>query len=306
MAGRTQNRAIPSISTKRGNQGNGRVIRSGIGPDYIPGKMASMAQALGGAERILKTPALRWLYELLTFVGEVSILLVQGMSRLFRRPFELKETLNQMAFIGVASVPIIALTTFSSGAVIALYSAQLLQDYGASSLAGGTVALSVTRELAPVLAGIMVAARCGSAMAAQIASMAVTEQIDALKSLRVSPVNYLVVPRLLACLTMLPILAVVGMYAGILGGYLVAVPLAGIPQGLFYRSLQQFTTMHDIGGGMLKTVVFGLIVALVACQQGLRTQGGAVGVGHATTRTVVLTMVLIYVANYFLTAALYT
>lgn len=306
MAGTTQKTTMPTRRRASGSQGNRREARSGIGQKYIPRYDGGMAQAVGGVERILRTPALRWLYEALTFVGEVTVLAWQGFARIFHRPFELKETLNQMAFVGVSSVPIIALTTFSSGAVIALYSANLLQDYGASGLAGGTVALSVTRELAPVLVGIMVAARCGSAMAAQIATMAVTEQIDALKSLRVSPVSYLVVPRLIACLTMLPVLAVVGMYAGIAGGYLVAVPVAGIPHGLFIHSLQQFTTMHDVGGGILKTVVFGLIVALVACQQGLRTEGGAVGVGHATTRTVVLTMVLIYVANYFLTAALYS
>ena len=105
---------------------------------------------------------------------------------------------------------------------------------------------------------------------------------------------------------MLPVLAIIGMYSGVVGGYLVAVPVSGIPSGAFYRSLQQFTQVSDITGGMVKTFVFGVIIALVACQQGLRTQGGAVGVGHATTRTVVLTMVLIYVANYFLTSLLFT
>jgi phospholipid/cholesterol/gamma-HCH transport system permease protein len=246
-----------------------------------------------------------WLYDVLTFVGEVTILLVQGVRHVFSRPFEWRELVNQMAFVGASSVPITALTTMSSGAVIALYSAQILREYGASSLAGGAVTLSVVRELAPVLAGIMVAARCGSAMAAEIATMAVTEQIDALRSLRVSPIRYLVVPRLLACVTMLPILAVVGMYSGVIGGYGVAVGLSGIPHGTFIRSLERFSSLDDVTGGMIKTVVFGLIVALVACQQGMRARGGAVGVGHATTRTVVLTMVLIYVANYFLTDLLF-
>lgn len=265
-----------------------------------------MAQVSGGnVERWLQSPALTWLYETFTFVGEVVLLFGQALGRIFRRPFEWKELFVQMSFVGVSSVPIIALTTLSSGAVIALYSADLLKSFGASGLAGATVALSVTRELAPVLAGIMVAARCGSAMAAQIATMAVTEQIDAMRSLQVSPINYLVVPRLIACVTMLPILGVVGMYAGVFGGFLVAVPISGIPQGAFVKSMQQYLELSDIYGGMIKTLVFGVIVALVACQQGLRTSGGAVGVGHATTRTVVLTMVLIYVANYFLTALLF-
>ncbi|MBX3112747.1 MAG: ABC transporter permease [Fimbriimonadaceae bacterium] len=242
----------------------------------------------------------------LTFVGECAIMLGDVAARLFRRPFEVGETFNQMAFVGVRSVPIVALTSMSSGAVIALYSAQLLVRYGASSLAGGTVALAVIRELAPVLAGIMVAARCGSAMAAQIGTMAVTEQVDALRSLNVHPTNYLVIPRIVAAVTMLPVLAVVGMYAGVAGGYLVAVPLGQVADGAFWSSVRQFTEVSDITGGMLKTVVFGFIVAVVACQQGLRTSGGAVGVGKATTNTVVITMVLIYVANYFLTAALFT
>ncbi|MBS1707391.1 MAG: ABC transporter permease [Armatimonadetes bacterium] len=242
----------------------------------------------------------------LTFVGECAMLLADAGRRIFRRPLEVAETFNQMAFVGVSSVPIVALTSMSSGAVIALYSAQLLVRYGASSLAGGTIALAVTRELAPVLAGIMVAARCGSAMSAQIGTMAVTEQVDALRSLNVHPTNYLVVPRLVAGITMLPVLALVGMYAGIGGGYLVAVKLGQVADGAFWSSVRQFTEPSDIWGGMIKTVVFGFIVAVVACQQGLRTKGGAVGVGKSTTNTVVITMVLVYVANYFLTAALFT
>ncbi len=254
----------------------------------------------------VEQPPFIWVFNSLTFIGEITILLWQALSRLFVRPIEWRETLNQMAFIGVASVPIVALTTFSSGAVIALYSAEILQQYGAGSLAGGAVALSISREIAPVLAGIMVAARCGSAMAAQIGTMAVTEQIDALRALRVSPINYLVIPRVVAAVCMLPILGMVGIYTGIFGGYSVAVWTTGIPHGAFAKSIEQFLTLRDINAAMIKTVVFALIVALVACQQGMRTSGGAVGVGHATTRTVVITMVLIYVANYFLTSVLFS
>ncbi|MFW5697731.1 MAG: MlaE family ABC transporter permease [Fimbriimonadaceae bacterium] len=246
-----------------------------------------------------------WLRAVLVFVGECTILLFSAFGRFFRKPLEIRETFAQMAFIGVASVPIVALTTFSSGAVIALYSSDLLNQYGAASLAGAAIGLATVNEIAPVLAGIMVAARCGSAMAAQIGTMAVTEQIDALKSLNVHPINYLVIPRLLAGMTMLPILAMVGMYTGVLGGYVVSVFQFGIPSGLFIQSLQTFIEPIDFWKGMLKTIVFGLIVALVACQQGLRTGGGAVGVGKATTQTVVITMVLIYLANYFLTSVLY-
>lgn len=246
-----------------------------------------------------------WIFDTLTFIGECVLLIWETGKRLFSRPRETGELVSQMAFVGVNSVPVVVLTTLSSGAVIALYTSQILVQYGASSLAGGAVGLAVIREMAPVLAGIMVAARCGSAMAAQIGTMAVTEQIDALRSLQVNPINYLVIPRMLACLFMVPILGFMGMYAGVLGGYFVAVFLSGVPDGTFWNSIQQFVLPEDIFKGMLKALVFGVIVAVVACQQGLRTKGGAVGVGKATTQTVVVSMVLIYVADFFLTKILF-
>ncbi|MBS1713566.1 MAG: ABC transporter permease [Armatimonadetes bacterium] len=249
---------------------------------------------------------LKAVVEPLAFVGECTLLVLDMVRRIVRRPFEIGETVNQMAFIGVASVPIVALTTFASGAVLSLYSAELLVRYGASNLAGAAIGLAVTREIAPVLAGIMVAARAGSAMAAQIASMAVTEQIDALRSLNVHPTNYLVIPRIVACVTMLPVLCLIGIYSGVLGGEIVSVYRGGVPMGSFWNSVRQFVEPTDFTNGMLKTVVFGLVVAVVACQQGLRTKEGAVGVGRATTNTVVASMVLIYVANYFLTALMFS
>ena len=239
-----------------------------------------------------------------TFVGEIALLSVDSLRRLWRRPWEVRETVQQMAFIGAASVPIVVLTNFFSGAVLALYSTELMTRYGATTFVGGTVGLAIAREIGPVLAGIMVAARCGSAMAAQIGTMAVTEQIDALKMLSVHPTNYLVLPRLIACVLMLPVLALVGVYAGVTGGWLVAKG-GGVPSGVFVQSLQQYVEPWDFVGGVLKTPVFGAIIALVACQQGLRTRNGAVGVGQATTQTVVISMVLVYVANYFLAAVLY-
>ncbi len=240
----------------------------------------------------------------LTFIGESALLVVEAGRRLFHGRFEFQETIHQMAFIGAASIPIVGLTTFFSGSVLALYSTEILVRFGATSLAGATVGLAVAREIGPVLAGIMVAARCGSAMAAQIGSMAVTEQIDALRALSVHPSNYLVMPRLIASTLMVPILGLVGMYSGVLGGYLVAVS-AGVPGGGFLLSIRQYVQPWDFLGGLIKTFVFGFIVAIVACQQGLRTRDGAVGVGRATTNTVVISMILIYVANYFLASALF-
>ena len=240
----------------------------------------------------------------LTFVGETWILFLDAVRRMWAPPYEAKETVTQMAFIGAASVPIVLLTSFFSGAVLSLYSSQFLIQYNATNFVGATIGLAVTREIGPVLAGIMVAARGGSAMAAQIGTMAVTEQIDALRMLSVHPTKYLVIPRIVAGVVMLPILALVGMYAGIVGGWMAAV-VNGVPSGAIMPSIQGYVEPWDFIGGMLKTPIFGLIITLVACQQGLRTKNGAVGVGRATTNTVVISMVLIYIANYFLAEILF-
>lgn len=245
-----------------------------------------------------------WFRSPIIFVGEITILLMESVRRSFTRPFEVRELFSQMAFVGVSSVPIVALTSFASGAVLALYLSELLVENGGGELVGAVIGLSVTRELAPVIAGIMVAARCGSAMAAQIGTMAVTEQIDALRSLAVHPYNYLLVPRVLACLFMLPILGLVGTYGGMVGGLLVSASI-GVPSSQFLRSVEVYLEPWDFVGGLYKTAVFGIIVALVSCQQGLRTEGGAVGVGRSTTNAVVISMVFIYVANYFLAALFY-
>lgn len=254
------------------------------------------------------TPARQRLIEpivaFLEFVGESALLIGDSIKRAGRRPFEVGETINQMSIVGVASVPIVVMTGFFSGAVLSLYLSKFLNQYGATSFAGATVGLSVTREIGPVISAIMVAARCGSAMAAQIGSMAVTEQIDALKMLGVHPTNYLVIPRLLAGVLMMPILALIGMWSGIVGGMLIA-ETEGIPRATFIQSMQQFIVPWDFLGGMIKAPVFGLIIAIVACQQGLRTTNGAVGVGRATTNSVVIAMVLIYIANFLLAKVLF-
>lgn len=238
------------------------------------------------------------------FIGEITILLIEGIRRLFKRPVEVNETINQMGFIGVSSLTIVAITIFASGAVMALYIAPLFRQSGGADLVGATVGLVITRELGPVIAGIMVAARCGSAMAAQIGSMAVTEQLDALKSLNVHPYNYLLVPRLIASVIMLPMLSLFGVFAGMYGALIVA-QINGISSSQFLRSVEVYLDSWDFLGGLYKTIFFGLIIALVSCQQGLRTKGGAVGVGKATTNAVVISVVLIYISNYFLAAWFY-
>lgn len=240
----------------------------------------------------------------LTFVGESSIIFGDAVRRAPRRPVEWRETIVQMAFVGVASVPIVALTGFFSGAVLSLYLTLFLKQYGAQGFVGATVGLTATREIGPVIAGIMISARAGSAMAAQIGTMAVTEQIDALRMLGVHPTNYLVIPRLLAGILMAPILALVSIWMAIVGGMLVA-DTEGLSPSAFIQSVQQYVTPEDVVKGITKGPFFGLIVALVACQQGLRTKNGAVGVGRATTNAVVISMVLVYIANFLLARVMY-
>lgn len=244
-------------------------------------------------------PVLRFL----TFVGECSTLVGDCFARMFRR-FEFRETVHQMAFVGVSSVPIVVMTSFFSGAVLALYLSQFLGQYGATTFVGATVALSVSREIGPVIAAIMVAARCGSAMAAQLGSMNVTEQIDALRMLSVHPTSYLVLPRVVASILMLPVLVLIAMWSGIFGGLIVA-GTAGVASATFLDSVRSYVELWDFVGGLIKAPVFGLIIAIVACQQGLRAKEGAAGVGRATTNSVVISMVLIYLANFVLAKLLF-
>jgi phospholipid/cholesterol/gamma-HCH transport system permease protein len=240
----------------------------------------------------------------LEFVGALGLLLFASLRGILQARIEPRETLHQMAFIGAASAPIVALTSAFTGAVVTLYSASLLVDVGGGGFVGGAIALAMTRELAPILTGIMVTARCGSAIAAQLGTMKITEQIDALRALAVSPVQYLVIPRVLASLAMFPMLCMIANGAGVLGGWAVAQAF-GVSTNSFLQSIRLLTEPFDLIGGLIKTLAFALIVSLVSCQQGLGTRGGAAGVGHATTRAVVLSMVLIFAANYFLADLLF-
>lgn len=235
----------------------------------------------------------------LNYVGEIAILLGQAAGFIGRGRIEGRNLVEQMATIGVYSVPIALLTSLASGAVIALYFTPFLKQYGVESLAGGFVALAVSRELAPVLTGVVVAARAGSAIAAELGTMKVSEQIDALRALAVSPIQYLVVPRLLASLLMLPVVGAMSDAMGILGGYLVATSF-GVPPGTFPLAIKQQLEPRDFILGLVKTVVFGIILALVGCHQGLKTEGGATEVGRATTNAVVISIVLIYISNFIM------
>ena len=256
--------------------------------------MKNFFESLGqSAENFVKT------------VGNVTIMLGQSTYHLFVPPIKFRNIFKQMEFVGVKSLFVVILTGTFTGMVLAMQSYDALKRFGAESLVGPTVALSMARELGPVLTGLMVAGRAGSAMATELGTMRVTEQIDAIYTMALNPVKYLVVPRLVAGITMLPILAVVTDFVGVLGGYFVGVKLLGINSGVYIGRTIDYVNVDDIFYGLIKSAVFGLIIALVSSYQGYTTSGGAEGVGRAATKAVVLSCVMILIFDYILTAIMF-
>jgi phospholipid/cholesterol/gamma-HCH transport system permease protein len=242
---------------------------------------------------------IKLIYKFFVFIGEITGIAADAIKHILQRDFSIKDTIYLMASIGVNSIPIVVVTTAFSGAVLALYTSSMMVQWGVASLVGGGVTLSVTRELAPVLTAVVVAARAGSAIAAEIGTMKVTEQIDALKSLGTSPTQYLVAPRFLALVIMLPVLTMIGMVIGTYGGYIVST-INGVTGSTFISSTRVWLSTYDISMGLLKTIFFGAFISLVGCQQGLSATGGAAGVGKSTMNSVVIAMILIYITNFFL------
>lgn len=237
-------------------------------------------------------------------VGNIVSLTFQTVVWLFRPPFRPAQMLAMMDFIGVQSLFIVSLTGTFSGMVLALQTSYALRNFSAEGRVGGLVAVSLTRELAPVFSAIMVTARAGSAMAAELGNMRVTEQIDAIATMGVNPVQYLLSPRLVASVIMVPLLCVLYTTLGMCGAYLVAVGWLGGDTGVFLQSVRDFSVPKDIIMGIIKAAVFGFIVSSISCRHGYFASGGARGVGLATTRAVVESAVTIFVANYILTQAL--
>ncbi len=237
--------------------------------------------------------------------GEILLLLIQSFLWLLRPPWRLRLIFRQMEFVGVKSINVVILTGVFTGGVFALQSYHGFSLFGAESLVGSTVALALTRELGPVLTCLMVTGRAGSAMAAELGTMRVTEQVDALYVMAVNPVQYLVLPRVVASVVMLPVLTVVADYVGIVGGYVVGVHLLGINPGIFVAKIIEYMEFSDISMGLIKASFFGLILSLIGCYKGFYTTGGAEGVGRATTEAVVLASVLILAADYVLTAIMF-
>ena len=234
-------------------------------------------------------------------VGEVALFAGGAIMGGLRGPVYPRQLLRQMLEIGYYSLPVVGLTAIFTGMVLALQSYTGFSRFEASSAIPTIVVLSMTRELGPVLAGLMVAGRVGAAMAAELGTMRVTEQIDALTTLSTDPLRYLVFPRLLAGLLMLPFLVLVADIIGVLGGYLVSVYKLGFGPIEYINRTIQYLETQDVMSGLVKAAVFGFIVALMGCYQGYRSRGGAQGVGAATTMAVVSASILILTANYAVT-----
>lgn len=223
---------------------------------------------------------------------------------IFKRPRYIPELFAQMDVIGVGSLTIIILTGFFTGGVLTLQTFPTLQFYGAQSQTGRLVAISLVRELGPVLTALMVTGRVGSAIAAELGSMTVSQQIDAMRALGTDPLRKLVAPRVFALLITLPLLTVIADVVGIGGGGVVATNLYGLPMDAFLTSVRDGITTDDIIGGVIKPLCFALIIASIACYKGLSTDGGTVGVGRATTRAVVTASIVVIVADFFLSRGL--
>lgn len=245
---------------------------------------------------------------ILEFIGELGAI----MTLFFRcliwtiaPPFRVKLLIKQFEFIGVQSTSIILLTAVFTGAVFSLQSSHAFRLFQANAMIGPTVVLALTRELGPVLTGLMVTGRIGSAIAAEIGTMKVTEQIDALDTLAVNPIQYLVVPRLWACVIMLPALTAMFDFMGTIGSYILVTGMLDIPRSIFIDQVTYYVDFDDFYIGLIKAAVFGMIIAMVGCHKGMNVTRGAEGVGRATTQSVVISSVTILISDYFLTALLF-
>lgn len=244
---------------------------------------------------------LRWLLKLLQsflVLGKVVTLLLRG--RLHRR-----NTIEQMAIVGTGSLVITLITALFVGAVFTIQVAKEFINFGAQGAIGGVLAIAITRELAPVLTAVIIAGRIGSAFAAEIGTMEVTEQIDALYLLRTDPLDYLVTPRLVACVLMMPLLTIVAIFTGLSGGMVIAQGLYSISRETFLDSVQRFLATWDIVSAMIKAGVFGALIAAIGTTWGLTTTGGAKGVGESTTAAVVTSLLAIFSSNFFLSWVLF-
>jgi phospholipid/cholesterol/gamma-HCH transport system permease protein len=237
--------------------------------------------------------------------GRLTFLTGHAFAALFSPPYEIRAWVRQMEQIGVRSLGVAGITTVFTGMVLALQTALSLPSLGVKYYIGSVVSKSLVRELGPVLTALIVGGRIGSGMTAEIGTMKVTEQIDALRSMAADPVKKLVVPKLAATLVMLPALTIIGDALGILGGLIVATFTLDLPPGLYTNDVFDTLTFQDVGSGIAKSFFFAYFIAIVGCYNGLNTTGGADGVGRATTNTVVVASILVLVSDFFLTKLFY-
>ena len=237
-------------------------------------------------------------------VQNYSLLAGRSLSNVFAKPRYFADTLLQADLIGVGSLPIVVLTGFFTGAVLALQTSSTLQQFGSLSLTGKLVSLSMVRELGPVLTGLMVAGRNSSGMASELGSMKVTEQIDAMRAMGVDPSKKLVTPRVIASAVMLFFLSIISDLVGLTGGFVISYLLLGLDANQYWTTAYQALRFGDVLMGLCKPVLFGFIIATVGCYYGLSAKGGTQGVGRATTQAVVAASVLILVSDFFVTRLL--
>ena len=237
--------------------------------------------------------------------GHIFALFLESANGIFNKKIHFKNAYDQMVRIGIDSLSVALVTALFVGMVFAIQIANEFIKFGAGGMVGGVMALAVSRELAPVLTGVVIAGRVGASIAAELGTMNVTQQIDAIKSLGTTPVRYLVIPRLIAATIMLPVLTLFADIVGFIGAFIVAVYLAGINPYGYISAADRFLSLGDILGGLLKAAVFGIIISIIASYKGLNAQNGAKGVGEATTSAVVVSLITIFIANYFMSIFLF-
>ena len=238
-------------------------------------------------------------------VGRLTLFTIDAVTAVIRPPIYWSLIAQQMMRIGYFSLPVVGLTAFFTGGALALQIYVGGNRFGAEAFVPNIVVLGITRELGPVIAGLMVAGRVAAAIAAEIGTMRVTEQIDALTTLSTNPIKYLVVPRLVASVITLPVLVLIADAIGVFGGYVVSTRSLGFNGSIYIKNTVDFVTNQDVSSGVIKVAVFGFIIALMGCYNGFHSRGGAQGVGEATTNAVVTSSILILAANYFLTSVLF-
>jgi len=253
--------------------------------------------------------ALEWLGARATHmfeeVGRFFTMLYLALYWSVRPPFDFRQWVRQMVRVGVDSIPVVGLTAMFTGMVLALQTYRGFERFHAESFVASVVSLSLTRELAPVLAALMIAGRIGSALAAELGTMRVTEQIDALQAMAVEPIQYLVVPRVAATTLMLPPLVALADGIGIAGGFAVAVGLMDANPVVYWEKTFQYLDLNDVFSGLIKAAAFGLILSVTGCSKGFYTTGGAEGVGRSTTAAVVMASLVILLSDFFLTKLLF-